>query len=164
MAELNITAKCKQIRHRLIRSVSQRLSTNNPWIMNHIASCPRCQQRMGQLGKVDFVFSLLKSQPHKLDLLMRANERAIGVLKHSLRNTSKAQKLKHTRPEPIWPQRYSRYILPIANVAACLVVIILMKTGIFSSMNKFKKQGNTAMKHYYAKHLDEETVNDIFTT
>lgn len=164
MKELNITAKCKQIRYRLIRSVSQRLSTNNPWVMNHIANCPRCQQRMGQLGKVDFVFSLLKSQPHKPDLLMRANTGAIGVLKHSLRNIPKAQKLKHTRPEPIWPQRYSKYILPIANAAACVIVVILMKAGIFSSMDKFKKQGNTAMEHYYAKHLDEETVNDIFTT
>ena len=159
-----MTAKCKRIRYRLIRSVSQRLSTNNPWIMSHIANCPRCQQRMGRMGKVDFVFSLLKSQPHRSDLLMKANTGAIGVLKHSLRNIPKAQKLKHTHPEPIWPQRYSKYILPVANAAACIIVVILMKTGIFSSMDRFKRQGNTAMKHYYAKHLDEQSVNDIFTT
>jgi hypothetical protein len=104
----------------------------------------------------------MKSQPHKLDLLMRANTQAIGVLKHSLRNEPKAERLKVIRPEPRFPIRWSRRAYSAANVAACLMVVLLMKMGVFSSMNTFQTQGQNAIRNYYASQAGQDIANEIF--
>ncbi len=163
MAKSDIKNKCRQIRKKFLEKLVGRVSLDKGWLGNHIANCPRCQRRIIGLGKVDFAFSLLKSEPHKLDLLMRANSQAINVLKHSLRNAPKAEKLKKLRPEPKWHQRYSRQAQAVLSAAACVAVIVLLKVGVFSSMNSVQKHGKTVVKQYYVKHLGQEVADEIFT-
>jgi hypothetical protein len=85
---------CRQLIDRALRLLAESFSLDRRWIQNHIATCPRCQRRLARLGKVELAITLLKSRPHGLDLLMRANTQAIGVLKHSLRATTKAEYLR----------------------------------------------------------------------
>jgi hypothetical protein len=105
---------------------------------------------------------LVRSQPHSLDLLMRANTRAIGVLKRSLRCQPKAEKLKTMVPEPKLAERLGKYKNSVANVAACLAILYLTKQGVFSSMDKFQLQGQRALKQYYANNVGQELANEIF--
>jgi hypothetical protein len=116
------------------------------------------------LGKVELAISLLKSQPHNLDLLMRANTQAIGVLKHSLRATTRAEHLRNARPEPSILERCSRYRHSFANAAACIAIAVLMKNNIFLSAKTFESKGRKAMEHYYASQAGEDIARDIFTT
>jgi len=156
------TNKCKQIRTWLHKVISGRFSLDTDWIQNHIANCPRCRRRLSAIGKVDLALSIIKSQPHKLDLLMRANTQAIGVLKHSLRQAPKAEKLKVCLPEPKLLERCGKYGHSVANVAACLALLILMKIGVFSSMDKFQAEGEKTIKQYYASHIGEDLTDEIF--
>lgn len=94
---------------------------------------------------------------------MRANTQAIGVLKHSVRNAPKARRLKTMLPEPKLFERYSKYKSSIANVAACIAILFLMKTGVFSSMDKFQTEGQKVIKQYYASRVGEEIANEIFS-
>ena len=134
-----------------------------PWIADHIATCPKCQKRLGNIARVNLALSLVRSQTHEIDLFKNANTKAVSTLKHSLRYSPDADKLKEFQPRPNIFNRNARLISSITNIAACLAIIILLKIGIFSSLDNFKQKGDESMKQYYAKYLDEESINDIFT-
>ena len=154
----------RQLRDRVLRLLADSFTPDQHWIQNHIANCPRCQRRLARLGNVELAISMLKSQPHNLDLLMRANTQAIGVLKHCLRTTTKAEHLRNVRPDLSIIEKYSRYKHSFANVAACIVIALLMKSGTFSSAKIFETKSQKAMEHYYASNAGEDIARDIFTT
>ena len=164
MVSANIPNKCKDLRRRLFDKLFRSLSLDSGWLAEHIADCKRCQQRLGHFGKVNVAFSLLKSQPHNLDLLMRANTQTVRVLKHGLRNSAKAAELKTQQPDLEPAEKCLRRNLPIFKAAACIAVILLLKTGIFTYMNRFQDKSASVIKHHYAKHLDQQMVDDIFST
>jgi len=155
--------KCRQIRAWLHKAINSRLGLDADWVQNHIANCPRCNRRLVNVGKVNLALSAMKSQPHKLDLLMRANTQAIDVLKHSLRRAPKAQKLRVMVPEPELFERCSKYTQSAANVAACIAILLLMKIGIFSSMDKFQTQGQKVVEQYYASQVGEDLADEVFS-
>jgi hypothetical protein len=68
------------MRRRLLDTAHRRFGLDAPWVRRHVASCPKCQQRLAGLTKVDLALSVIKSQPHRLDLLTRANTAAIRML------------------------------------------------------------------------------------
>lgn len=154
--------RCRKIRNWLYQVVSSRFGIDADWVHNHIATCPRCQRRTASIGKVNLALSLIKSQSHKLDLLSRANAQAISVLKHSLQAEPKARELKAAQPEPKLLERCAKYRQPATNLAACITVLLLMKTGVFSSMDKFQQEGQRTMKHYYAQ-AGQDLADEIFS-
>jgi len=163
MKTLNTNNKCRQIRAWLYKAISSRINLDTDWIQNHIANCPRCQQRFAAIGKVNLALSVIKSQPHNLDLLMRANTQAIRALKHSLQQAPKAQKLRTMLPEPKLLERWGKYAHSTANVAACITILLLMKIGVFSSMDKFQTEGQKVIRQYYASHVGKDLTDEIFT-
>ncbi len=52
----------------------------------------------------------------------------------------------------------------MANLAACIVILLLMKIGVFSSMDKFHNQGQRVMKQYYARQVGEDLAEEVFPT
>ena len=161
-AQTGRPTKCRQIRARLYRFVSSSLGLDASWVQNHIADCPRCRRRLAAVGKVEMALSLVKSQRHNLDLLMRANAQAVGVLRHSLRQAPKAEKLKKTLPEPTLPERLSKYKHSAANVAACFAILLLTKIGVFSSMEGLQTHSQEVLKQYYAGHIGQDLADEIF--
>ena len=155
---------CKQIKDMMYRLLADRFNIDQNWVRNHITDCPRCRRRIMRLGKVELALSLLKSQPHNLDLLMRANTQAIGVLKHSLRTTTRAELLRNARPEPGILERCSRYKHSFANAAACIAIAALMNSNAFSSAKTFESKGRKVVEHYYASRVGEDIARDIFKT
>lgn len=162
MTGINKNNKCRRTRGWLSEAISRRFDPEAHWLQSHIANCPRCQSRFTSYGKVNLAISAIKSQPHNLDLLMCANEQTIGVLKHSLRRAKKAGKLKKVRPEPKFLEKYSRYSSSALNVAACMTILLLMKIGVFSSMNMFQSQGPKVIKKYYANRIGNDLADEIF--
>jgi len=154
--------QCKRFRNRLYSVLSRHINPEAPWLQKHIANCPRCRRRLIAFSKVDLALSFIKSQPLSLDLLMRANEQAIGVLKHSLRQVPKADKLKHMKPEPKLVQRLYKHLQPVGNMAACVAILIMMKVGIFSSINSVQTRGQKAIRQYYTNRLGEDLTEEIF--
>ena len=163
MNNKKIKNKCKIIRKRLFSIVSEHFGLNADWVQNHISTCPRCQQRFASLGKVHLALSIIKSQPHKLNLLMRANTHAVNVLKHDLRNAPKANKLRYLQPEPTLLERFDKYKYSVANTAACIAILCMMKIGVFSSMEKFQSEGQKTIKQYYAAQAGQDLADEIFT-
>jgi len=94
---------------------------------------------------------------------MRANAQAIGVLKHSLREAPKAQELKTAVPRPRLLEKCRSYGHSFANLAACLVILLLMKVGVFTSVDRFQSEGENVVRHYYANHVGEDMANDVFS-
>jgi hypothetical protein len=163
MKNKNTNNKCREIRAWLHKTINSRLGLDADWVQNHIWKCPRCHRRIVSYGKVNLALSAMKSQPHKLDLLMRANAQAIGVLKHSLRRAPKACKLKAILPKPKLLERWGKYAHPAANAVACIVILLLMKIGVFSSMDKFQRRSQHVVKQYYTSHIGQEMADEIFT-
>ncbi|UCG55768.1 MAG: hypothetical protein JSU70_12955 [Phycisphaerales bacterium] len=155
--------KCKRIRTWLANMVGKYSDSHMGWAHRHVANCPRCQRRLAAVGKVDLALSLLKSEPHKLDLLMRANNQAVGVLRHSLRDDPKAQELKAMMPKPTLIDKCGKYKHPATNVAACFVILLMAKIGVFCSMEHVQSQGRNVVKHYYASHVGKDLADEIFT-
>jgi anti-sigma factor RsiW len=140
----------------------RRVGPEAPWVQRHVAHCPRCQKRLAGLGKVDLALSIIKSQPHRLDLLMRANSAAMRMLNHDAREATAAKELEQARPEPCFVERCGRYRNPVTNVAACIAILFLTKAGIFSSFDKVHARGEAALKQYYTTQAGEEVAREIF--
>ncbi len=155
--------KCRSVRTWVYSWISGRVNLNAQWVQNHIANCPKCRQRLASLGRVNLALSAIKSQAHSLDLLMRANTQAVRVLKHSLRNAPKAQKLKTAQPEPTLPERLAKYKHAVASAAACIAILLLMKTGIFSSVNRFQSKGQQVIRQYYVANAGEDLADEVFS-
>ena len=155
---------CQQLRLRLVEAIGNRFGLRAEWVQNHIAQCPRCQARLTGYGRLELALELLKSQTHNVSLLRRANNQALGVLKHSLREAPKAEMLRHVQPELTWYQNLAKYSHSVGNAAACLAVLLMMRTGIFSTMDKVQNEGQKAIENYYKHHLGEDSsiVDELF--
>jgi hypothetical protein len=162
ITETKTNNKCRRIRARLYAAISKKFGPDANWLNEHIMRCPRCRQRLISCGKVNLALSFMKSQPHGLDLLMRANTQAVAVLKHSLRREPKAHELEKKLPEPKMLERCSKYGHSVANLAACIVILLLMKIGVFSSMDQFHNQGQRVMKQYYTRQVGEDLADEVF--
>lgn len=158
----NKNNKCKKIRSWLHRIIEDRVGLDTPWIHEHVVNCPRCQRRLIAIGKVDLALSALKSQPHSLDLLKRANSQAVGTLRHSLRQTPKADTLREALPKPRLLERLGDCRNSLTNLAACAVVLCLVKTGVFSSIDGFQTQGRQIVRQYYSERAGQDLADDMF--
>jgi len=159
---MKLNNRCRRIRTWLYAAMNRRFGPEASWLHNHIMYCPRCQRRLVSCGKVNLALSFMKSQPLALDLLMRANTQAIAVLKHSLRREPKAQKLERKLPEPKLLERCSHYGHSVVNLAACILILFLMKIGVFSSMGNLQTQGQKVIKQYYVKQVGGDLADEIF--
>jgi len=153
---------CSNIKDRFYKTISKRVGLEAGWVQNHIAGCPKCQRRLASLGRVNLALSMIKSMPHGTDLLGKANSQAIGVLKHSLRNCSKAEKLRKILPNPTVFEKCWTYRNTAANSAACIAILCLMKVGIFSSASKLQAESQKIVKQYYEQ-AGKDLADDIFS-
>jgi hypothetical protein len=111
---------------------------------------------------VDLALSAIRSQPHRLDLLRRANSAAVRMLSHDLREDARSHKLERAQSEPCFTERCARHQNLITSAAACLAIVILTKAGIFSSFNRVNTHGQSALKQYYADRAGEDLANEVF--
>lgn len=162
MNSKNTQPKCRTIRGWLFSAVGSRFGLDAPWVQKHIANCPRCRRRLAAAAKVNLAFSLIKSQSHQLDLLAKANQHTIRHLRRDVRDLPKAQKLKRAVPEPGIFERLSKYRGAVANIAACIAIMLMMKMGIFNSARKFQDDSRRAMHQYYSRNAGADLADEIF--
>ncbi|KPK76099.1 MAG: hypothetical protein AMJ79_08245 [Phycisphaerae bacterium SM23_30] len=155
---------CKTIRNWIIKTLNARLSIQADWMQAHIINCPRCRQRLSGFNRVALGLSLMKSQAHNRDLLKRANQQAINVLQKSLRQLPQAEKLRRKQPKPQLCKRLGKYSPSLSNAAACLMLLLLIRIGVFSGMEKCQTAGEKAVRQHYVLHLGEELTDDLFMT
>jgi len=158
-AERNL---CRKLRRRLEASLSRSLGPDAPWVRRHVAHCPRCRKRLADLGRVDWALRIIKSQPHNLDLLKRANSCAVRMLNHELRDGARKCHLDEASPEPSLIERWRKYENVGVNVAACIAILFLTKAGLFSSFGKARTQGHEVMKQYYATQAGQDLADELF--
>jgi len=139
------------------------IAMESPWIQRHLSACPRCQRRFSGLGKVFTGLNLIKSQPHSLDLLKRANSSAVNVLKHGLRESNRAFELRTSLPTPPLRERVRSVSRGLYQTAACIAVLVLSKIGVFSSIDRMQKQGQTTVRHFYDRQLGTDLSDDLFS-
>jgi anti-sigma factor RsiW len=161
-ANLGTERGCRSMRQRLLASLGNGLGPQAGWVQRHVANCPRCQRRLASWGKVELALSIVKSQPHRLDLLGRANSCTVKMLKHSLREAPKARILEEARPEPSFLQRSARYHHRVFNAAACVAILVLTRSGLFASLDRATAGGEKFMKQYYAAHAGKDIADEIF--
>jgi hypothetical protein len=131
-------------------------------LSDHVAHCPRCQRRLAMVNRVELALTLVKTQPLSMGLLARANHKALDVLKHSLRNAPKSAALRIAKADLSRLEKIQPGFERILNVAACVFVVLMIKTGISHSLLDYKEQGEAVIENYYARHLDSQLFDDIF--
>ena len=131
------------------------------YLRNHIEHCPRCSRRLMSLHRVEWAILMTKSQSHSCDLVARANTAALHMLKHGLRFAPKAEKLRAARPESSWLIRHSIGLEKVVNIAACLMVLAMIKFGTISFLKDVHQDGTKVMHNYYAKNLGQDMANDL---
>lgn len=152
----------KRFQRRIGESLAAWIGVESGWLAEHVAHCPACQKRTGMHRRVELGLSLIKSQPQTIDLLKKANTQAISTLQRTLREDKQSQQLRQTRPRTFWSFPNIRTLQPLLSTAACLMVLLLVKTGVFSSMNKVRQTGTDVVYSYYAHHLGQEMADDLF--
>ncbi|MBN1125524.1 MAG: hypothetical protein JXA82_10985 [Sedimentisphaerales bacterium] len=152
----------KRFQRRIGDSLAAWMGLESGWLAEHVAHCPVCQKRAGLHRQAELGLSLIKSQPRTIDLVKKANAQAVSTLQRSLRQTKKSDHLRQTRPKTFWSYPNVRTLQPLLSTAACLMVILLVKTGVFASMNKVRETGTNVVHSYYAHHLGQEMADDLF--
>ncbi|MEN8128241.1 MAG: hypothetical protein ABFR90_10635 [Planctomycetota bacterium] len=154
--------RCRSVRTKrygLIRSVKVRLLGQ---LSDHVAECPKCQKRLAAINRIEIALMLMKSQPCKMGLLARANNKTLDVLTHSLRFGAKSTLLRQAVPDTNRLEKARPFIEKILNMAACLFVIVMIKSGISNSLLDYKEQGQAVIHNYYARNLDSQMFDEIF--
>jgi hypothetical protein len=113
------------------------------------------------LHRVEWAILLTKSQSHSCDLLGRANTAALHMLKHGLRFAPRADKLRAARPETGWLIGHSAALEKVFNVAACLMVLAMIKFGTTSFLKDVQQDGTKVMHNYYAKNIGQDMANEL---
>jgi len=162
MTRIKANNEYRRIRAWLFTAISSRFGPGTDWLQNHFSQCLRCLRRFVSHGKVNLALSFMKTQPHRLDLWMRANAQAIGVLKHCLRQAPRARKLRTILPEPKLLERCSKYGYSAAILAACTAFLLLMKIGVCYSMDKLHTETQKVIKQYYAGQVGQDLADEIF--
>ena len=129
---------------------------------DHVAHCPRCQQRLAIVNRVEIAMMLMKTQPQDLGLLARANSKALDTLKHSLRNAPQSAVLRTAQVDQSRFEKIRPGLERVMNTAACLFVVLMIKTGVSSSLTDYRRQGEAAIHNYYARNLDSQIFDEIF--
>ena len=160
MARHNVKDSCEQIGVWLTETIAERVDNTAAWAQGHIAQCPRCRRLVLGHSRLRLALLLLKTQPHRSELFMLANRQAIGVLNRSLRELPKAEKLRHILPQPSLANRFSKYTQALGHAAACLLVLLLLRTGVFSSLKKVDKQSQEFAKAYYDRLIEAGLTDD----
>lgn len=153
---------CRGLRQRYLMVLAQRLGPHAGWVQRHLDTCPRCRRRMAGWHRVELAFSALKSQSHSLDLLRQANAGAIRMLTHDLREAAQADRLAQAQAQPTLLERSLRYRHWATNAAACFVVLILAKSGLFSSLDRFNSGSEKFVRHYYASQAGDDLAEELF--
>ena len=149
--------RCSRLRDKLIRPIESLISSDSNWLQSHLSHCSRCRKRFVDLSRVDFSLNILKSQPHSIDLLANANNKALGFLKHSLRYAPQAQTLRELKPKVKTIHRVTAIFTPLINAAACIGVVTIMRFGFFDSVKNFTDTGQQIVDNYYSQYIDEES-------
>jgi hypothetical protein len=131
-------------------------------LSHHVSHCPRCQQRLAIVNRVEIAMMLIKTQPLDAGLLARANNKALDTLKHSLRKAPQSAALRTTQPDLSRFEKIRPGLERVMNTAACLFVVLMIKTGISSSLIDYREQGETVIHNYYARNLDSQIFDEIF--
>ena len=152
----------RRIRARLLSAMSCRFGPDTDWLQKRISKCLKCLRRLLSRDKINLALLFMKTQPHRLDLLMRANAQAIGVLQHCLRRAPRARQLRNILPEPKLLERYSKYGYSVANLAVFIVILLLMKVSVFSFLDKFHTETRKVIKQYYARQVGQDFANEVF--
>lgn len=151
---------CRTLRKKqgLTASVRERLLN---FSLRHLESCPRCRKRAALLDRIELALDLLRTEQRPFDLLKKANTRAVGTLAHGLRETPDAGRLREQMPRPGWLELHTPALDKLLNVAACLFMVLIIKTGVFADLTKLENTGRKAVNNYYARNLSAEGLNDI---
>ena len=163
MKLFNDKNQCRSVRNErcgMMHSVKMR------WLRrldDHVADCPKCRKRLLRVNRVEVALMLMKSQPYEMGLLARANNKALDVLTHSLRFAPKSTLLRQAKSDTNRIEKARPFIERVLNVAACLFIIIMIKTGVSNSLLDYKRQGEAVIQNYYARNLDEQLFNEIFS-
>jgi hypothetical protein len=162
MKLFNDKNKCRSARNErcgAIRSVKMRLLER---LSDHVAECPRCQRRLAVVNRVELGLTLMNTQPLEIGLLSRANNQALGVLKHSLRNAPKSAFLRNAKSDMNRLEKMSPGLERLLNAAACVFVVLMIKTGVSNSLLDYKEQAEVVIHNYYARNLDSQMFDEIF--
>ena len=116
---------------------------------------------VGKMAKTDLALCLLKAQPHRLDLLMRANKRALAMVTRTARDSTQAEAICHMLPKPTAMDWMRKYAQAAANAAACLLVLVLVRVGFTSSVSRFQRNSEQAVRQLYQQHLGGDGLEDL---
>ncbi len=154
--------QCRSVRNErcgMIRSLKVRLLRR---LDDHVAGCPKCQRRLATVNRVEVALMLMKSQPYEMGLLARANNKALDVLTHSLRFGPKSTLLRQARSDTNCIEKARPFIEKVLNVAACLFIVVMIKSGVSHSLLDYKQRGEAVIHNYYARNLDDQLFSEIF--
>jgi len=157
------TKYCSKIRKSQAGLLSGLRSRVLKRLNDHVTHCPRCQRRLAIVNRVEIAMMLMKTQPQDIGLLARANSKALDMLKHSLRNAPQSAALRTMQVDQSRFEKIRPGLERALNVAACVFVVIMIKTGVSNSLLDYKKQGENVIHNYYARNLDSELFDALFT-
>ena len=129
-------------------------------LREHALHCPHCRQRLLGVNRLQMGLTLMQTQVHAPDLLMRANRRAIAALSYTVRDLPQAEVLRHAQPKFPWRQRMARYGQSISHAAACLAVMLCLRLGIFQSVTKLQEGTQRMAQEYQAHHIGDALNDD----
>jgi hypothetical protein len=123
-------------------------------LQRHVEQCPKCRRRVGQHARLGQALRMVKSQPYPMALLLQANRKTMAHLQRRVRELPAARKLQTQLPRPSLRIRLANLTHSPLSAAACLLMLLAMRTSILSSADRVEKGSQQTVKHLQS-YIDE---------
>ena len=155
-------AGCRRTRQWFVGALRRGLGPEAGWVQRHIAHCPRCRKRAAAWRRVELALRIVKARPHRLGLLQKANAEAVRLLSHDLREEAQAREMIGSRLESPFLTRAVRGRHQMTNVAACIAILFLSKSGLFRSLDRLGAGSEAWVRQYYASQVGDDLAGEVF--
>jgi hypothetical protein len=108
------------------------------------------------------MMSYIQTQPHRPDILMRANAQSIGMQKRCLRQRPGARQLKTILPVPKLPERCGKYGYFAENLAVCIANLLIIRFGVSSFMDTFHSEAQKVIEQYHIRQMGHDIAYKLF--
>ena len=127
-------------------------------LAEHTTTCGACRGRVSRIARVHAGLTMLLTQTAPVDILARANEKAMRMLARQLRESRRALRLRRAKPPVgLWP-KIEGPLARATGAAAAAMIILSLRAGVEGSVRQTYDLLQPLSELHYQRHIDDQEM------
>lgn len=123
-------------------------------LVEHALACDACAERIRRINRVNAGLTLLGAQPVPIRSVSAANQRAMRMLRVTVRRSEAAKRLLKSRPRLSLTQRVQLQMTRATLTAAAAGLMIVLRVGALAGWERVEADGERLALAHWERHVD----------